>query len=52
MENVRKSLELILKNGKHAKTVSDLILTDEYKTPIDWTNYAKKKRDANTNKSE
>ena len=52
MENVKKSLELILKNGKNAETVSNIIFTDEYKTPTDWTNQAKKRRDANINKSE
>lgn len=52
VENVKKSLELILKNGKNAKTVSDMIFTDEYKTPTDWTNQAKMRRDANINKTE
>ena len=44
--NVRRSLELALQNGKHIKPISDLIFTDEYKTPIDWTNYAKKIKEA------
>lgn len=49
--NVRKNLELVLKNGKQAKTVSDLIFTEEYTEPIDRTNYAKKRKECNTDKS-
>lgn len=41
--NVRKSLELILKNGKHAKTVSDIILSEGYDEPIWWHNVHRKK---------
>ena len=43
--NVRKSLELILKNEKQAKTIWEIL----DKTPTDWTNYAKKRREANNN---
>jgi hypothetical protein len=32
--NVRKSLELILQNGKQPKTVSDIITSDGYDEPI------------------
>ena len=43
--NVRKSLELILKNGKQAKTVSEIILSDDYQEPIWWHNVYKKKNE-------
>lgn len=41
--NVRKNLELILKNGKHAKKVSDIIFWDGYDEPIWWHNVYTKK---------
>lgn len=41
--NVRKSLELILKNGKQPKTVSDIITSEGYTEPIWWHNVHKKK---------
>ena len=41
--NVRKSLELILQNGKQPKTVSDIITSDGYDEPIWWHNVHKKK---------
>lgn len=43
MVNVRRSLELILKNGKQPKTVSDIITSDGYDEPIWWHNVHKKK---------
>ena len=50
MVNVENSLKLILeKNEKFCKPISDLIFTDEYDTPIDWTNYVKKKKEAQAN---
>ncbi len=49
--NVRKSLELILKNGKHVKPVSDIITSDGYNEPIDWTNYMREKKKNKANKS-
>ena len=59
MSNVEKSLKLILQNGKHAKTVSDLIFTDEYVKvgeekwlgPIWWYNLAEKKKEAQAKQS-
>jgi peptidoglycan/xylan/chitin deacetylase (PgdA/CDA1 family) len=48
--NVRKNLEMVLKAWKHPKTVSDIITTEEYDTPIDWTNYAKKRKEASIKK--
>lgn len=48
--NVRKNLEMVLRAWKHPKTVSDIITTEEYDTPIDWTNYGKKRKEANIKK--
>lgn len=45
MANVKKSIELILQNGKHAKTVSDIITSEDYSEPIWWHNVYKKKNE-------
>ena len=42
--NVRKSLEMILKNGKYPKTVSDMITSEAYDEPIWWHNVYRKKQ--------
>lgn len=42
--NVKKSIELILQNWKHAKTVSDIITSEGYEEPIWWPNVYKKKK--------
>ena len=44
--NVRKSLELILKNDKQPKTVSEVITTEEYTEPIWWHNLSRKQKEA------
>lgn len=49
--NVRKSVELIFQNGKKISTIPDLIFTKNYKTPTDWTNYGKKKKEVQTKRS-
>ena len=49
--NVRKSIELIFQNGKKIRTIPDLIFTKNYKTPTDWTNYGKKKKEVQTKRS-
>lgn len=48
--NVRKNVEDVLREWKHPKTVSDIITSEEYDTPIDWTNYAKMKKEINDKK--
>ncbi len=42
--NVRKSLEMALQDGKHPRTVSDIITSDGYSEPIWWHNVYKEKR--------
>jgi hypothetical protein len=48
--NIKKNLELILKNGKQAKTVSDIIMSEEYTEPIWWHNVYKKRSESKTKK--
>lgn len=43
--NVKKNLEMILNQWKQAKTVSDIITSEEYSEPIGWHNVYKKKNE-------
>lgn len=49
IDKLRKSLDLTLKNGKQAKTVSDIITSDGYE-PIWWHNVHRKQKEAKLKK--
>ncbi len=43
--NVKRNLDLIIQNGKHPMTVSNIITTDAYTEPIWWYNLYKKRNE-------